>query len=1222
MIKLFSPRTFNDFIENKKPEPFLRNGDMVLSPESCYITANVDGTWTLTLTHPFDLYRKYTYIQKECVIGVPGKIAREQQSDEQFYRIDNIEIENNKIVATGYPVANESILEVPFNQIDFAGYTPEQYVNKLSERYPNKYKIVLDDELKTSEELNIFLQNTNLQEVINGNQDASLVNLLGCEVVYDNYTYRLVPLMGSVDVGERPVVYGHNVSGLDVTESTESMITRIFPTSYEGYTGAVDENNDKYRDDSYHVDSSDIDTHPIAYAKSIKYSDIKLTDLQSDDDKSVGYPETDTQRVTREAMAVIESKARELSEKYLRKAHNGEWDYKMTTAKRWWYGTKDEDGKAKLYPKSQYLYSWRDKSWYWFDAQGWYVAGNEIDPEVLEYLNKFNWRRDNIGWYYGDGEGHYITNGWVEDEDGAHYWFDENGYLDSQYDNLEPWNWYSDKDSGEYKNPHEPNTPYDELQDRVHLPYGYLFYSYADAISVLVQKCMKDYITDTTEYGYFSDAIKNGFKWCETTTIAGWDWRVKTYYDTDEYKFLDNYAWRENEIGYYYGDGAGHYITNGWVEDANDRHEWVNAEGYWDPNYTDYDPWVWTEDTSGWWYGSKNPDGTPKNWAKNQFIYDYKYKTWYQFDADGYLIPAEGKMWWYGTEDGSDYIFFKYHKVGDHIYWFDSAGYIEPQLAYADKYELRTDDNGDYYGDGKGHYLTNCWVEIDSSKHIWVGEDGYREELMDDTAEWKWHGSWEKGWWYGSDEETEEIDTEETVLQSIWNKVKKEDTTATPQSLANSIVNILEDTEYDWESSTYCTQINTICSNYDNYETGNTFSAAVRAVCKSSPYTFASTEEDTLQKVYNVITNSASYGRDTTASKVLDALGDEEYTSGSYCGRIKTICENVDNYTKNGLVNAINAVLEESPYDFDDDSDSDDDDDTSGNDPSSAKNYVKGQYLYISENNSWYWFDANGYATAVWMTDASWEWDKDNAGWWYGDGKNNYPQGQWMKIDGKFYFFDVHGYADDTTDDFDASKTGDDNVAVTYDSNLDGIGSTSSETTNEETEEEAYERALAREGVQAWIQDGFVEEMTACIKEQHLVLLKEMRRQLKAAAEADLEANKEAVISLSVDFETLYKTQNYEQFEFLRDYYLGDYVQVESETHGLSAVTRITEVTYDCILEKVSKLTIGQHYYIFIRNVSGFYVPGTIVRYVPDDGLEDGYGNYLTTGYNTKLSVK
>lgn len=1348
MIKLFSAEEFRDFIENPSPETWEGNGDIILSPSSCTITANLSGEWTLNLTHPYDEYGRYSYIEKGCVIAVSARVAREQRDETQFFRIFKVRPKTQSVEAIAKPVAMEAIYEVPINKIDTKDEIPAyKIIEKLNEFYPNKYKVVLDNSYYNyNSTAAVYMLNTNLQEAINGNQDAAFLNLFGGELVYDNYVYRIFDEIGNGEY-EAPsiqMIYGVNLKGIDISESTSDMVTRVYPTSSEGYTlGEGEEllDGEDYFYNDAHVDTNEetLKEYPFAYAKSINYSDVKLADVQSDSDKKSDYPKTVTQQATEEAMGFITAKVEEFSKKYLDKAHNGDWDHRKGSSKRWWYGTKGADGKASHYASNQYIFSYEYGEWYWFnedgywydgsvidesmleqlnkyywhelparhwygtknsdgtaknypksqyfylteghkwiefDSSGWYSDGSEIPLDILEYLNNYEWRTDEHGTYYGDGEGHYLTdawveisqsehrwvgsdgyldpqyddnsmwnwydegrprqwfgddeghymaNAWVENIDGFHFWVDENGYWREEYDDLNRWFWYDDKDAYTYINPHDPTRPYEERLDRLHLPYGYLFYSYTDAIGVLTQKVLDNYILDETEYKYFAEAIRNGFKWCETTEIAAWDWRSVAIYDDIQYDHLKGYTWHEDSTGWWYGENLEFYLKTGWVEEKKNIHYWIGADGYWDTQYDDYNEWDWHCDENGWWYGSMNVDGTVKNFPHDQYMYDTVNNNWYWFNSDGYLVEPIMQKWWYGTKDHSDYIFFKYHKVGNYIYWFDADGYIDPDLAYMEKYEWRSDDTGDYYGDGKGHWLRSCWIEESNSKHYWVNEDGYRDEDKDDSDLWKWHGNWTDGWWYGSDPDEEE-DELKKECQKIYNYIHPSSETATVESMANNIINYLDDIDY--EAGGYLDHINTIAINYEDYADADAFKAAVQSVLDETGYEFDdddNTNTETLVEKntrnaltrINTVIQKDGYSKNTIATKCIEICEDYNRVE-SVVTNIKNVCLNASNYSREQLVSIIDGYIQSSGYNVDEEEDTPSGDDEA-KDPTGAKNYAHGQYLYVSENNSWYWFKSDGYVTATWMIDGDkWEWVKDNTGWYYGDSKGNYPAGQWMKIDGKWYFFDAVGYADESTDDFEDSKTGETNTA-TYDPNREGIGSTSS-TVNEDEEETKYDET--REGVRAWIQDGFIKELKEVIKDAHLGLLAKMRSQLIDRAEADLSYMDHPKVTMEFDFVELYGTQNYDKYSFLRNNYLGDYVYICDEKHGVFSIERITEMTYDCILNDVNAVTIGQPVDYFIESLAGIHTSGTIIEYTPEDGLEDGYGNYLTTGYNTKLSVK
>lgn len=1131
MIRLFSPERFRDYIYNPVPDELLGNGAIVLSPFECTIDAGVDDAWTITLTHSYDRYNKYKYIEKNAILVVDCDICREQTSRKQAFRILEVEPGDANITATGYPVAWESIYEVPINA-NYGGINEEdkwtvgQIIANWNSIYSNKYQVDTSylDRTILDDKINLYVNNSNLQEVLNGDSGNTIHNLYNTELVYDNYMYHLMKSggMGEDLSGDMVVETGYNLAGIDMSESMTDVITRIIPLSTEGYTISDEQ---KYIDATW-PDGQE-NPYPHVFAKYETY-DVKFIDDrdENDDDPT---PWTDTQNTTKDIKAQIEAKVRELSEKYLRMARQGDWDHH--------------------YP---------------------------LIPPI-----------DN--------------------------------------------------------NPHEPGRMYYQNVDRAALPYGYLFYSYTDAIGVLTKKVTEDLPNnDETYKDVITNAIKAGFKWCEKTEIAGWDWRYETFYSSSDgdgfYDYLPYYDWYEDETGWFYGDnaGEGHYIKSGWVESSRSKHYWMNAEGYWDPQWDDDTAWDWYKDDTGWWYGSKNEDGTTKNYAKNQWIKDTSSGNWYWIDSNGYLMDGEKKKWWYGTEDRTDVVQFKYWKIGNYIYWLDKDGYADENLMNWSDFQWREDDVGYYYGDGKGHYLTNCWVEESQSKHYWVDEDGYRDDAKTDSNQWCWHGDWDSGFWYGTKDDSSD-DEDEVTVEKVCKQVKKfcnaGATYYTKSELISNIRTQCGRVTHSGDST--IGQIEDTCDTYSSSGTEAAFISAVETILDATSYDLSNlgmiTVDGTCEDIKSVVDNPSSYTKSTLVSKIKGILNDgPNHTASSTLGLIEAVVNNTI-YNKTTMVTKIKGYLENAGYyDDDDDNTSSSSGSSSSSSSSSSSddeeeetvtkiNYPKSQFMYVSGNGTWYWFDANGYYTAAWMVDDDqWDWHQDSVGWWYGDGSGSYPTGQWMKIGGKWYFFDINGYADPGTDDFADTKTGDSNSA-TYDSNREGVGSTSSE-----TKETIYDEN--REGVRAWIQDGFVMELKACIQDCTDQLYKTMNTQLKELAMADLEVLKYPAVSISINFNTLVNTPQYEKFAFLRDLYLGDQVYFYEHRLGIEGKERITGIKYDVIKEEISEMTFQTSAYnrksSFVKSIANTTAKtGTIIKYNLHDALEDGYGGFLKTGYGVDLTT-
>lgn len=64
--------------------------------------------------------------------------------------------------------------------------------------------------------------------------------------------------------------------------------------------------------------------------------------------------------------------------------------------------------------------------------------------------------------------------------------------------------------------------------------------------------------------------------------------------------------------------------------------------------------------------------------------------------------------------------------------------------------------------------------------------------------------------------------------------------------------------------------------------------------------------------------------------------------------------------------------------------------------------YPKGQFEYIEENKSWFYFDESGYMYSE-------KWLKYTDDYWYWFDKDGYMATSWKKIDGKWYYFNRDG---------------------------------------------------------------------------------------------------------------------------------------------------------------------------------------------------------------------
>jgi hypothetical protein len=285
----------------------------------------------------------------------------------------------------------------------------------------------------------------------------------------------------------------------------------------------------------------------------------------------------------------------------------------------------------------------------------------------------------------------------------------------------------------------------------------------------------------------------------------------------------------------------------------------------------------------------------------------------------------------------------------------------------------------------------------------------------------------------------------------------------------------------------------------------------------------------------------------------------------------------------------------------------------------------KGQWLYIKENKGWFYFkDDIGTIQGNYLSDASWSWKKYKKGWRYTDGNRSYITWQWMKINGKWYYFPPGGgYADTTTDDFNENSKSFNttNKHPELDYNREGVTDVGTSETQATTE--TYD--ANRDGVQAWIQKGFIKSLKKEILKQHLALWDNLRQNLWDAAEYDIQSLRNESISVEIDFVLLSRYSGYESLKFLENLYLGDYVHVKSSLHNFDGDLRVIKITYDCITNKPTSMTLGYpSSNTFIKHLAKQNNTGTVKFYSPVDYIEDGYGDesYIDTGAIKNSSIE
>lgn len=128
----------------------------------------------------------------------------------------------------------------------------------------------------------------NLVEIILGQEENSMINLFGIEISRNNFNIGLNSRVGT-DRGEK-LIYGKNITGINVTTDATGIYTRIMPLGYDGLMLP-----EKY------IDSSNINDYPYPKIGIFEFSDIKY----DPDDENAYHTLEDAYAALREQVRLL-----------------------------------------------------------------------------------------------------------------------------------------------------------------------------------------------------------------------------------------------------------------------------------------------------------------------------------------------------------------------------------------------------------------------------------------------------------------------------------------------------------------------------------------------------------------------------------------------------------------------------------------------------------------------------------------------------------------------------------------------------------------------------------------------------------------------------------------------------------------------------------------------------------------------------------------------------
>lgn len=252
MIQLYNPTNTN----------YSCNGDITLMPSSATVHAILNGAWTAELTHPIDPGDRWKYIVDNGVIKMPSF------NGDQLFRIRQKEKSDGGITVQMEPIFLDAMDDCFLTDVRPTGKNGQEALDIMTaanSKYSGSSNI--------TKAATAYYQYVNLIEAVNGDINQSFVKRWGGEILYDNYQIIVNDRVGG-DYGVE-LRYGKNIPADGLTESVDfsSVVTRIYPTAYNGR---------KISNNGY-VDSPNIGKYPTVFARTIKYENIKLAeDLEGD----------------------------------------------------------------------------------------------------------------------------------------------------------------------------------------------------------------------------------------------------------------------------------------------------------------------------------------------------------------------------------------------------------------------------------------------------------------------------------------------------------------------------------------------------------------------------------------------------------------------------------------------------------------------------------------------------------------------------------------------------------------------------------------------------------------------------------------------------------------------------------------------------------------------------------------------------------------------------
>lgn len=255
MIQIYAPSNTD----------FSKNGTSLI-PTSCKLSMQINGTWSVLIENALD--DRFQNIVENAVLSVPTPYGQ------QLFRITQMDKSDTGVSATAVPIFLDAQNDTFIYDQRPTDKTGQQALDILMDgtKYTGHSDITT---LNTA-----YYQMKNLIECLASDDENSFLNRWGGEIRFDDYDIYINERLGA-DNGAR-VEFGFNLSSIQESIDMSSVVTKIVPIAYNGYT----------LPDGETVNSPNVNKYPIHYIRTIHYDDIKLAEDATEGEEDVTVCDT------------------------------------------------------------------------------------------------------------------------------------------------------------------------------------------------------------------------------------------------------------------------------------------------------------------------------------------------------------------------------------------------------------------------------------------------------------------------------------------------------------------------------------------------------------------------------------------------------------------------------------------------------------------------------------------------------------------------------------------------------------------------------------------------------------------------------------------------------------------------------------------------------------------------------------------------------------------